>query len=315
MAKLISIGEALVDIIKLPGKPVIFSPGGAPANVACAVSNLGQEAVLLSKLGDDDNGKLILEALRMKGVHTDYILTTDAHQTTVANVLVDKKGQRTFTFDRRNSADLFYRFQELPLDIFNEGDILHFGTVDLVPSLMKDAHSYALIHARKKQMIISFDPNLRFTLWPNDESLKQTVFEFMYYADILKLTDDELSFLYPNLTIDETINKIFLTKVKVIIISKGSLGVSLYRQGKPAIDIPGIQVEVVDTTGAGDALIGSFLASLLDADAKKDSFYLQDDLLKKSLVFANKVAAYVCTKPGAIEAFPTREIIKGFKIK
>jgi fructokinase len=184
-----------------------------------------------------------------------------------------------------------------------------------VPSLMKDAHSYALIHARKKQMIISFDPNLRFTLWPNDESLKQTVFEFMYYADILKLTDDELSFLYPNLTIDETINKIFLTKVKVIIISKGSLGVSLYRQGKPAIDIPGIQVEVVDTTGAGDALIGSFLASLLDADAKKDSFYLQDDLLKKSLVFANKVAAYVCTKPGAIEAFPTREIIKGFKIK
>ena len=314
MGKLISIGEALVDLIKLPGKEPIKSAGGAPANVACAVSNLGQESIMLTKLGKDANGEFILDTLKSKGVTIDHVMVTDSHATTVVQVNVDKKGQRTFTFDRRNSADLFYSFQEIPPFIFESDDILHFGTVDLVPSLMKEAHSYALIAARKQGTLISFDPNLRFSLWPSEKALKDTVYDFLYYADLVKITDEELAFLYPDLPFDAAIEKIFQSKVRLVLVSRGEKGVSMYAKDKETVHISGIQVEVVDTTGAGDALIGAFLAKLLSYGINKQTLLDHPKQLLEALKFANKVASFVCTKPGAIDAFPTLEETKKFKI-
>lgn len=314
MGRLISIGEVLVDMIKLPGKDVQKNAGGAPANVVCAASMLGQETVMLSKLGKDENGTFLLETLKNKGVNTEHIMVTESHVTTVVQVNVDKKGQRTFTFDRRNAADLFYSFQELPKDLFTEDDILHFGTVDLVPSLMKEAHSYALIAARKKQTLISFDPNLRLNLWPNEQALKDTVYNFLYYADIVKVTEEEILFLYPHLSFEEALSAIFDAKVRLIIVSKGSQGVSLYQSMSPVIHIEGHIVDVVDTTGAGDALIGSFLAKLLSYGVNKKNLLERQKVLVDSLKFANKVASYVCTKPGAISSFPTLEEVQSFKL-
>lgn len=314
MGKLISIGEALVDLIKLPGKEPIKSAGGAPANVACAVSNLGQQSVMLTKLGKDANGEFLLETLRSKGVNVDHVMVTDSHATTVVQVNVDKKGQRTFTFDRRNSADLFYSFQELPPFLFESEDILHFGTVDLVPSLMKEAHSYALIAARKQGTLISFDPNLRFSLWPNEKVLKETVYDFLNYADLVKITDEELSFLYPNMSFEDAIQQIFKAKVRLILVSRGDKGVSMYAVDKEPVHVAGIHVDVVDTTGAGDALIGAFLAKLLSYGITKQSLLDHPKQLVDALKFANKVASYVCTKPGAIDAFPTLEETKKFKL-
>jgi fructokinase len=314
MGKLISIGEALVDLIKLPGKEPIKSAGGAPANVACAVSNLGQQSVMLTKLGKDANGEFLLETLRSKGVDVNHVMVTDSHATTVVQVNVDKKGQRTFTFDRRNSADLFYSFQELPPFLFEPEDILHFGTVDLVPSLMKEAHSYALIAARKQGTLISFDPNLRFSLWPNEKALKETVYDFLYYADLVKITDEELSFLYPNMSFEAALQQIFKAKVRLILVSRGDKGVSMYSLDKEPIHVAGIHVDVVDTTGAGDALIGAFLAKLLGYGITKQSLLDHPKQLVDALKFANKVASYVCTKPGAIDGFPTLEETKKFKL-
>lgn len=314
MGKLISIGEVLIDMIKLPGKDVKKNAGGAPANVVCAASMLGQETMMLSKLGKDENGTFLLEVLNSKGVNTEHIMLTESHVTTVVQVNVDKKGQRIFTFDRRNAADLFYSFQELPKDIFTENDILHFGTVDLVPSLMKEAHSYALIAARKQNTLISFDPNLRLNLWPTESALKETVYNFLYYADIVKLTEEEILFLYPDLSFEEAIKTIFAAKVKILIVSKGALGVSLYQPFLDPIDIKGITVEAIDTTGAGDALIGAFLAKLLSFGVNKSNLLENPMHLVNALTFANKVASYVCTKVGAIEAFPTLEEINAFTL-
>jgi fructokinase len=314
MGKLISIGEVLVDMIKLPGKEVQKNAGGAPANVVCAASMLGQETIMLSKLGKDENGSFLLDVLQRKGVNTEHIMITESHVTTVVQVNVDKKGQRTFTFDRRNAADLFYSFQELPKDIFTDQDILHFGTVDLVPSLMKEAHSYALIAARKQNTLISFDPNLRLNLWPTELALKETVSNFLYYADIVKLTDEEILFLYPDLSFEEALKTIFSAKVKVIIVSKGPAGVTLYQPLLEPIEVKGIPVEAIDTTGAGDALIGAFLAKLLSYGVNKSNLVENQSYLVNALTFANKVASYVCTKVGAIEAFPSLEEIKAFKL-
>ena len=311
--KVISIGECLIDEIHYPGKGsnIENMPGGAPANVAVCNAQLGGRSVLLTKLGQDSQGELLVSVLQEKKVDTTHIVLTDAHVTTKAIVHIDKKGERSFKFDRRNSADLFFQTSEVPLSIFEEGDVLHFGSVDLVPSLIKDATSYAIRNAKQKGMFLSFDVNLRFPLWPSEDRLRLTVKEFLLGVDIVKFSDDELQFVYPNVAEKDAIKDLLENqKVRIVIISRGAEGVSLYTLKNKPIEIKGNKRKVVDTTGAGDALVGAFLNQLLASGTKKDKLTSSPDNLKKWITFANLVAAYVVTKPGAISAMPTLADLK-----
>jgi len=315
MAKLISIGEALVDQVKQGVKLIGRFTGGAPTNVAAMVANLGQSSVLLTKIGDDDEGKMILETLRQLGVNTNHIKVTDAHDTTVAKVQVDKKGQRTFTFDRRNAADLFLTKEDIDPSLFESGDILHFGSVNLVPSLTRKAHEFAIDTAKKNDLILSFDPNLRFSLWPNPLALREAVKEFMIGVDIFKVTEEELNFIFPDMSIESAIEKVFQAKITWLILSKGDQGLVAYQAKQKPIVIKGNKVKVVDTTGAGDALIGALLTKLLAAGISKSKLASSALKMKDYLTYANAVAALSTTKSGAIESFPSQDDLKKAKIK
>jgi fructokinase len=315
MAKLISIGEALIDQVKKGVKLIGRFTGGAPTNVAAMVAKLGQSSVLLTKIGDDDEGKMILETLRQLGVDTNHIKVTDAHDTTVAKVQVDKKGQRTFTFDRRNAADLFLTKEDIDPSLFESGDILHFGSVNLVPSLTRKAHEFAIDTAKKNDLILSFDPNLRFSLWPNPLALREAVKEFMIGVDIFKVTEEELNFIFPDMSIESAIEKVFQAKITWLILSKGDQGLVAYQAKQKPIVIKGNKVKVVDTTGAGDALIGALLTKLLAAGISKSKLTSSALKMKDYLTYANAVAALSTTKSGAIESFPSQDDLKKAKIK
>ena len=315
MAKLISIGEALIDQVKKGVKLIGRFTGGAPTNVAAMVAKLGQSSVLLTKIGDDDEGKMILETLRQLGVDTNHIKVTDAHDTTVAKVQVDKKGQRTFTFDRRNAADLFLTKEDIDPSLFESGDILHFGSVNLVPSLSRKAHEFAIDTAKKNDLMLSFDPNLRFNLWPNPLALREAVKEFMIGVDIFKVTEEELNFIFPDMSIESAIEKVFQAKITWLILSKGDQGLVAYQAKQKPIVIKGNKVKVVDTTGAGDALIGALLTKLLAAGISKSKLASSALKMKDYLTYANAVAALSTTKSGAIESFPSQDDLKKAKIK
>lgn len=315
MPKLISVGEALIDQVKQGVKLVGKFAGGAPANVASLVASLGQKSILITKIGDDDEGKLILQTLQSKGVDVSQVRVTDSHDTTIAKVQVDKKGQRTFTFDRRNAADLFLMKEEIDSRLFEANDIFHFGSVNLVPSLSRKAHEYALDIARKNGLIISFDPNLRFNLWPSPIALRETVKEFMIGVDLLKVTEEELNFIFPDMTLEAAIEKVFQAKVSWLILSKGDQGLALYQAKQKPILIKGSKVKVVDTTGAGDALIGAFIVKILQAEISKSKLASSASKMKDFATFANNVAALSCTKSGAIDSFPSLEDLKKAKIK
>jgi fructokinase len=315
MAKLISIGEALIDQVKQGVKLIGRFTGGAPTNVAAMVAKLGQSSVLLTKIGDDDEGKMILETLRQLGVDTNHIKVTDAHDTTVAKVQVDKKGQRTFTFDRRNAADLFLTKEDIDPSLFESGDILHFGSVNLVPSLSRKAHEFAIDTAKKNDLMLSFDPNLRFNLWPNPLALREAVKEFMIGVDIFKVTEEELNFIFPDMSIESAIEKVFQAKITWLILSKGDQGLVAYQAKQKPIVIKGNKVKVVDTTGAGDALIGALLTKLLAAGISKSKLASSALKMKDYLTYANAVAALSTTKSGAIESFPSQDDLKKAKIK
>lgn len=318
MKKLLAIGEALIDFIAKDNAMIkdveAFIPavGGAPANVCGAFAKLGGEASMISCLGNDAFGDKIIEHLKAYNVGTELISRTDTAQTSLAFVSRTKDGNRDFTFFRKPGADMLLSPDSIKLEWFNNCYALHFCSVDLGNFPMRDAHIRAIEYAKYNRSIISFDPNLRFSLWPNKAELKKTVNEFMHFATILKLSSEELEFITGKTDILEALPKLFSLGIKLVIYTLGENGASAYTNRSSA-SVKGIKVsDVVDTTGAGDAFIGSFLFQLY-ADNKQidDLENLSEDELTKYLAYSNKYCALSIKGMGAIPAYPTIDEMRG----
>ena len=199
---LFSIGEALIDMIpsrvgcsfdEVPS----FSPrtGGAPANVCAAFARLGGKSAFLSQLGDDPFGHKIARELEACGIDLSHLAFTDKASTALAFVSLEEDGSRTFSFYRKPSADLLYSPEQIDPAWFADAFALHYCSVSLVDSPMRYAHLAAIAAAREAGAIVSFDPNLRFPLWPDRDMLRGTVLQFLPLSNILKISDEELEFL------------------------------------------------------------------------------------------------------------------------
>lgn len=305
--KLCAIGEALIDFIpNQKGQRLkdvqSFTrvAGGAPANVAGAVTKLGIPSKFLTKLGADSFGDYIEEVFAKAGIDTSQVKRDEEGETALAFVSLGQDGNRDFKFYRKNSADLRFAPEDIAEDVLNDCGMIHFCSVDLIESPMKEAHRKLIQMAVERGKLVSFDPNLRFSLWDDLESLKKTVNEFMEYADIIKISDEELEFITGYTKMEDALEKLFSHRAKYIVYTMGGDGAAVYtRQGKVAV--PGYRVAVRDTTGAGDSFIGAFLYRLLK-DRVKDLEAVKEDNLKAYLKFANAYAAYTVTREGALDA-------------
>ncbi len=303
MRSLIAIGEALIDFIpKEKGVPlsqvVNFERhlGGAPTNVATAYATLGGEGKVLTKLGFDAFGDFIIATLMSKGVDTSLILRTDLANTSLAFVSLDKNGDRDFAFYRKPGSDMLIDKEELKEEYFNN-NILHFCSVDLVECPTKYAHIEAINYTKKNKGIVSFDPNLRFPLWDSKEELKNTVLEFCKYADILKVSDDEVEFLTDDTDIIRGAKSLLSNGAKLLLLTLGADGAMAITKDF-AVKFSGYKVEtVVDTTGAGDIFIGSFLYYFEKNVLNIDN--LKEETLKKALMFACKASSLSVAVKGA----------------
>lgn len=309
MNKLIAIGEILIDFTASERGKIkdvshfIKNPGGAPANVAAQAAQLGCKAKVVSKLGVDGFGDFLVETLQRLNVDTSSIFRTKEYNTALAFVSLDETGERDFTFYRYPSADLYLSPNEIEESWFNPGDILHFCSVDLVDYPVKKSHDVMIEYARKHRCIISFDPNLRFSLWADHQALKQTVWEYIPYAHILKLSEDELSFLSGCDDEEMALKKFFIGSVSLILLTRGDKGATLFTHDK-RIDCEGIPVQVIDTTGAGDSFIGSFLSRVLMKQISLETLD-KNHLDKTDLAFACKAASIVVTRLGAMNSMPS----------
>ncbi|SUK17602.1 putative fructokinase [Staphylococcus agnetis] len=315
MGKLYAIGEALIDFIPQTKGVELkdvngFEPqvGGAPANVASCVAKLGEASALITQLGQDAFGDQIVEMLAHQGVDTSLIQRTTDANTGLAFVSLTESGERDFAFYRNPSADMLLEAATLNVN-FQQDDILHFCSVDLIPSPMKEAHVKALELMEKAEGTIIFDPNLRFPLWPSVDALKATVLEFTPKAHILKISDEELSFLTGS---DDTasLQQLFKGKTEVIIYTEGANGASIYTKEGQIGYHPDYNVDVQDTTGAGDAFIGSVIFQLLK---EQQSLKPMDNLKQHAndiLKLSNAVGALTTTKKGAIGSLPTIDEVR-----
>ena len=314
MSKLYSVGELLIDFQSVGVAPLkdtqqfVKKAGGAPANVCVQAVKLGQQATYLTKVGKDAFGEFLIETLRSEGIDVSYIFRSAQHDTSLAFVSFEENGEREFSFYRRNAADLYFTENDFKDVVFERGDVLEFGSVALKTDVAKATHKYLINKARDTGALICFDPNLRFNLWENKAELREVVKEFAAYADVIKVGEDELSFISESEGM-KAVNSMFTGNLKVLLVTNGGKGAKIYVDGKLRASHNGYKVKTVDTTGAGDSFFGAFIAQLMECGATPENLLSGTLQYDKMLDFACKCGAYTTMNYGAIAAMGNKEKI------
>lgn len=298
-----AIGELLVDFLPADNfnenHSYIFKAGGAPANVACGTAKLGIESRIISKVGKDYTGKKLKEEIEKNGVNTDMI-TESGYNTTLAIVSLDEKGERGFSFYRNNTADINLNHNDFSFEEVRKSKIIHFGSLGLTANPSRKTH-YNLL--KDYRGITTFDPNLRLNLWSSKNEAKKVITDALNYADVVKMSYDELVFISDESDTEKAMKKIYTENMSFMVITLGEKG-SLYYDGNQILTAESIKVKPVDTTGAGDAFMSGIIYYV-------DSFGLnmEINIIKEMLKFSNICGALTTTKKGAIGSFPEKEEI------
>jgi fructokinase len=305
----ISLGEALIDFIPLDAMNLTYqkSPGGAPANVAVGIARLGAKSTFLGKVGNDVLGKFLKETLDKYGVNTEHMLVTDNARTGVVFVTLAENGERSFDFYINPSADRFLSEEELNEFLFSEHKILHFGSISMISEPAKSATKKAVALAKEKGMIVSYDPNLRLGLWDNEQQARETIVSMLSEADILKISEEELAFITGEREIEKGLDALATYNIPLIFVTLGAEGSYVFtNQG--SIRVPALEVEAVDTTGAGDAFVSGMLYCINEYEGELASITLQE--AEKMACFASVSGALAASVKGAMTALPTLKQIQ-----
>lgn len=311
MRRLFTVGEALIDFIpkqrEVALKEVVEFErrvGGAPANVACVAGKLGADVCMLTQVGEDAFGELIVDTLKENGVDTSQIKTTDAANTALAFVSLKNDGERDFSFYRKPSADMLYKTEDAENVQLSKDDVLYFGSVSLNTNDMRNAHDVLINQHQSQDGIIFFDPNVRLPLWSDAEECRAVINTYIPHANIIKVSDEELEFITGIKEEATAIASLFTGRVEAVVYTKGRNGSELYINGEKVYEAPGLNVKAVDTTGAGDAFSGAFLFQLLNREKESLDYFLQDNF-ETVLSLSNKLGAYQTLNYGAVENLPS----------
>lgn len=316
MKKLLAIGEALIDMIPSNTGRIMdvnnFTPkvGGAPLNVCGAYTKLGGSSNIITMLGKDPFGDKIVNELIGFGINTDYVKRTNTANTSLAFVALDENANREFSFYRNIGADMLMSEDDVDKNWFMDAYALHFCSVSLGDFPMRRAHNKAIKYAKENGLIVSFDPNVRLPLFDDYEYLKNVIHEYIQYADILKISDEEVEFIFGNKDIEENLDYLFDQGVKLLVYTSGKDGAVAYTKNVVAHS-KGIKVNAVDTTGAGDGFIGCLLYQMAKENVDLEQInILTEEQLKTYLDLSNKFCSISVTKEGAIASYPTMEELR-----
>jgi fructokinase len=306
----VSLGELLIDMVPLPANPgelnFAAKPGGAPGNCAVGLAKLGRSVAMLSKVGDDAFGRLLTGTIGSSGASVEAIVVSKEHLTGVAVVTLDVKGDRDFSFYRHDCADANYAPEEVPADLIASARILHVNSLVLASPVSASTQRHAMALAQKAGILISVDPNLRPLLWDSREAMIAAAREVVAVASILKIGEDELQIITGIAHPKAALDSLWHDGLQVVAMTAGAAGATILTR-TASVDVPGIKVKVVDTTGCGDSFMAAFLTGLLDSQMD-----LSVANLERIGNFACGAGAITATAPGGMDAMPTRARLLAF---
>lgn len=308
-----ALGELLIDFtengLSESGNPVMeANPGGAPCNVLAMLQKLGKSCAFIGKVGQDTFGDMLEETLKDARIDTRGLKRDNQVHTTLAFVHTLAGGERAFSFYRNPGADMKLSIDDLDDSLLHDCRIFHFGSLSLTDEPCRETTKVAVVRARVAGALISFDPNLRESLWSSLELAREQIDWGLAQSDILKISDNELEFMTGTDDFDKGA-EIILRKhpqIRLLNVTAGEYGSYSY-YGDIRCHIPVMKTDhVLEKTGAGDTFCACALNYILDHGLDG----LTENNLKEMLTFANAAAALIIQRKGALKVMPEKEEIE-----
>jgi fructokinase len=316
--RVICLGEILFDrISNQPGRELdaVTSwtdyPGGAPANVACALTKLGTPSAFVGCVGEDDLGRSLTQLLDSIGVNTQGIQHHPTDPTRTVLVLRSETGDRSFVAfgDKRATtefADTHLNGDRLPLELFQHADYLVIGTLLLAYPESRAAIERALELAEQFFVKVVLDVNWRPVFWPDQSIAPQMIHDLIKRVDFLKMAEEEAEWLFETKDPGSIAHR--LGTLEGVLVTAGEKGCA-YCLSQSEGKIPSFQIDVEDTTGAGDSFLAGFIHQLCTHQLPD----LNNPAMAKDIVkYASAAGALTTMRPGAIDAQPTGAEVDAF---
>ncbi|MDP2637633.1 MAG: carbohydrate kinase [Candidatus Levybacteria bacterium] len=312
MKQIVCFGELLIDMISSnvgdlkDSEGFLKKFGGAPANTAVGLAKLGLSAKFIGKVGNDPFGLFLKEILDDNNVDTKNLILSKKEKTSLAFVSLTETGERSFSF-YKGAHDAI---SETEVSLLKSVYLFHFGSLTQISDGPKKATEKLIKQARKNKIIISYDPNIREALWVNLNKAKKIILETSKKVQIFKLNEEEAIFLSGEKNIPQAAEKLFTKNLDALFITLGKNGCYYKtKKYKGQVSMP-IKINVVDTTGAGDAFNAGYIYGIIQS--KKTISQMNQKDLESILQKSNIIAGLTTTKKGAITAFPSKHSLTKF---
>lgn len=302
-------GEALIDLIKQQDSSWQAHNGGGPMNTAKALAQLELPTQFLGRVSKDNFGKGLLAELVSYNVGIRHVVAA-TEPTSLAVVEVNRKGAASYSFYLNETSNFNWQRDELPMDV-SQYQAIHIGTLALVIA-PGDAVLFNWIKDLLDTPIVMIDFNVRPSVISDSANYLAKLLPWLGQADILKVSNDDLDFLYPNQAWQEVAHKLLAEfKLSVIAVTLGSDGAALVTSDSMVL-VKAPAIEVADTVGAGDTFSAALLHQLNNYGALNHQALgiLSHEQLQAALHFAVNAAALSCTKAGATP--PSRAEVEAF---
>ncbi len=294
-------GEALFDVFATGETPTGMAMdariGGSPFNVAIGLARLGQPVAFLSQISRGFLGERLMRALLAEGVDASTVQRSDA-PTTLSLIGVDAQGVPSYAFYGEGCADRL--LDESALAALPAGvKAINFGSYATVVGSTA-ATQRTLVKRAQGHALIAYDPNIRLNVEPRLEVWRTQIEWMLPRTQLLKVSDEDLRLVWPGLAPAEFAARALAQGVALVVVTRGSEGASGWTAAAQ-VDVPPVQVAVVDTVGAGDTFQAALLTWLAERDALAAAALaaLSQDALAEALGFAARAAAITCSRRGA----------------
>jgi fructokinase len=285
--RFVVVGEALVDIVvsSSGGEPEP-APGGSPLNVAVGLARLGVDTLLMTEVGDDAHGRLLLDHVAASGVPLDEASVVPGLRTSSATAHLDEHGAASYTFDLRWTLG--------PRALPAGTTALHVGSLGAALRPGRDSVVDLVAQATDEGLLVTFDPNARPSLTPDAGRAWDDAREVAAGADLVKLSDEDLEFLQPGSTPADLAARLLGGRTRLVVVTAGGSG-AFAASADGSVELHSRPVDVVDTVGAGD----SFMAALLAIAVEHGLDDLDERRLEAYVHAAHQAAAVTVSRRGA----------------
>lgn len=309
-SQVICLGEILLDCLAddvgCPWEEVKSwraYPGGAPANVACALVKLGTSSAFVGCVGSDSSGEELVKKLTTVGVDTEGIQRHPSAPTRQVYVSRSLEGDRHFagfgSIPTTAFADAYLSTEKLPEFLFTQADYLIIGTLELAYPQSRQAVFRAVELSKQQGIKVVLDVNWRQVFWEDVEEAIPLIHQLLPQVDFLKCSLEESQWLF--VTENPSLIRQQLPTLQGVMVTDGEKGCT-YDVGVSSGHLPAYVVEVVDTTGAGDAFVAGFVHQCCQ---QGEALLVSPEKTKAAMMYASAVGALTTTKAGAMDSQPT----------